>query len=107
MFSSGWPKVRRGPASSRDPSPTTWQPWQPIDLTISSPALASPRAGLFTANSYGSVFANRYVTAALISTSLRTASAGEFELELYQTRGIQVAGLTAFGFRIQVLTQSG
>jgi hypothetical protein len=38
---------------------------------------------------------------------LRTASSGEFEFELYQMRGIQVAGFTARGFRIQVLTHWG
>src|SRR5437667_12659100 len=99
MFSSGWPNVRWG-ASLRDPSPTMWQPWQPIDLTISSPDFASPRGGFFTANSCFSVFANRYDTAALISTSFLTASAGALEFELYQMRCIPVAGLTARGFLI-------
>src|SRR5688572_30473771 len=113
MFSSGWPKVRRGPAASRVPSPTTWQPRQPIPrsvgdspLTIRSPAAASPRGGFLTANSCFSVLANRYAVAALISTSFLTASSGELVFELYQTRGIQVAGLTALGLRIHVLTQS-
>src|SRR6266567_2229058 len=99
MFSSGCPKVRCGPASTRDPSPTTWQPWQPSDLTSCSPLFASPAFGFLTANSCGSVFANRYDTAALISTSFLTASSGELEFELYQMRGIQVAGFTARGFR--------
>src|SRR5437867_4173611 len=107
MFSSGCPNVRRGPASTRDPSPTTWQPWQPIDLTICSPLLASPCGGFLTANSCFSVFAKRYDTAALISTSFLTASSGELVFELYQMRGIQVAGFTARGLRTQVLTQSG
>jgi hypothetical protein len=43
----------------------------------------------------------------LISTSFLTASSGELEFELYQMRGIQVVGLTAFGLRIQVFTHSG
>src|SRR5262245_47728777 len=107
MFSSGCPKVRCGPASVRDPSPTTWQPRQPTDFTMFSPLFASPRDGFLTPNSYVSLLAKRYATAALISTSLRTASSVELEFELYQMRGIQVAGFTAFGFRIQVLTQSG
>src|SRR6185436_9930319 len=106
MFSSGWPKVRRGPISSRFPSPTTWQPRQPMLLTICSPLLASPRAGVLTANSYGSALAKRYDAIALISTSLRTASSGELLFELYQKRGIQVVGLTARGLRIQFFTQS-
>src|SRR6266849_1146652 len=106
MFSSGWPNVRRGPASARDPSPTTWHPWQPIDLTICSPLFASPRGGFFTANSCLSVLENRYTAMALISTSFRTASSGELLFELYQKRGIQVVGLTALGFRIQFFTQS-
>ncbi len=50
--------------------------------------------------------AKRYATVALISTSFRTASSGELEFELYQTRGIHVVGFTAFGLRIHVLTQS-
>src|SRR6185295_6072174 len=79
---------------------------QPIDLTISSPALASPCGGFFTANSCFSAFANRYAAIELISTSLRTASSGELLLELYQKRGIHVVGLTARGFRIQFFTQS-
>src|SRR4029079_17861223 len=107
MFSSGWPNVRRGPISDRLPSPTTWQPWQPIDFTISSPRLASPCAGFLTAGSYFSELAKRYATIALISTSFRTASSGELLFELYKTRGIQVVGFTARGFRIQFLTQSG
>src|SRR5581483_2828770 len=107
MFSSGWPNVRRGPISDRLPSPTTWQPWQPIDLTICSPFFASPCCGFLTAGSYLSVFANRYATIALISASLRTASSGELLFELYQNRGIHVVGLTARGLRIQVFTQSG
>ena len=82
MFSSGWPNVRRGPAASRDPSPTTWQPWQPISFTIVSPFFASPRGGLFTANSCVSAFANRYDTMPLISASVRTASSGELLFEL-------------------------
>src|SRR4051812_14241890 len=107
MFSSGCPNVRRGPASVRDPSPTTWQPRQPIDLTIVSPALASPRAGVLTANSCFSLLANKYATTALISTSLRTASWAELLFELYQKRGIQVVSFTARGLRIQDLTHSG
>src|SRR6185369_15802648 len=71
------------------------------------PLFTSPRGGFFTANWCGSVFANRYDTAALISTSFLTASSGELEFELYQMRGIQVAGFTARGLRTQVLTQSG
>src|SRR6185295_19166097 len=106
MFSSGWPKVRRGPAASRDPSPTTWHPWQPIDLTIFSPLAASPFPGLFTANSNLSVLANRYAAMPLISASLRTASSAVLLFELYQKRGIQVVGFTAFGLRIQFFTQS-
>src|SRR5262245_9963278 len=106
MFSSGWPNVRCGPTASRDPSPTTWQPWQPTDLTIFSPSLTSPRGGFFTASSYFSVLANRYSATALISTSLRTASAGALEFELYQMRGIHVVAFTARGLRIQVFTQS-
>jgi len=42
-----------------------------------------------------------------ISASLRIASSLELLFELYQNRGIHVVGLTARGFRIQVLTQSG
>src|SRR5471032_1739304 len=106
MFSSGWPNVRRGPASERDPSPTTWQPWQPICLTISSPRLASPRDGFLTANSCVSALAKRYAAIALISASLRGASSGPLLFELYQKRGIQVVGLTALGLRIQFFTQS-
>ena len=82
MFSSGWPKVRRGPISDRLPSPTTWHPWQPIDLTICSPFFASPCGGSFTAGSYFSVFAKRYETIASISTSFLTASSGELLFEL-------------------------
>src|SRR5262245_4208653 len=74
--------------------------------TICSPLLASPRGGFLTANSWGSEFANRYATAASISTSLRTASSGPLEFELYQMRGIHVAGFTAWGLRIHVFTQS-
>src|SRR5262245_6965870 len=107
MFSSGWPKVRRGPISSRLPSPTTWQPRQPIDLTTCSPFLASPRGGLFTASSCFSEFAKRYATMLSISASLREASSGELLFELYQKRGIHVVGFTARGFRIHVFTQSG
>src|SRR5437773_48842 len=107
MFSSGWPNVRRGPISLRLPSPTTWQPRQPIDFTIVSPAFPSPRGGFLTANSCFSAFANRYPTIELISTSLRTASSFELLFELYQNRGIHVVSLTARGFRIQVFTQSG
>src|SRR5262245_40745932 len=106
MLSSGWPNVRCGPTSSRLPSPTTWQPWHPIDFTICSPLLASPRGGLFTAGSYCSPFAKRHATTALISTSLRIASSGELLFELYQNRGIHVVCFTARGFRIQFLTQS-
>src|SRR3954454_9434301 len=107
MCSSGCRKVRRGPASDRDPSPTTWQPWQPISLTIFSPLFASPCPGFFTANSCLSVLANRYAAMALISASLRGTSSGPLLFELYQKRGIQVVGLTAFGLRIQFFTQSG
>src|SRR5882672_9673793 len=107
MFSSGWPKVRRGPASDRDPSPTTWQPWQPISLTIFSPSLASPFPGFLTANSCLSALANRYEAMLLISTSFRTASSAELLFELYQKRGIHVVGFTALGLRIQFFTQSG
>src|SRR5262245_14907766 len=78
-----------------------------MDLTTCSPFFASPCGGFFTASSNFSVFAKRYATAALISTSLRTASAGELEFELYQRRGIHVAGFTARGLRIHVFTQSG
>src|SRR3954471_966518 len=106
MFSSGWPNVRRGPTAERSPSPTTWHPRQPIDLTICSPDLASPRGGFFTANSCCCAFANRYETIALISTSFLSASSRELLFELYQNRGIQVVGLTARGLRIQFLTQS-
>src|SRR6185436_19118977 len=106
MFSSGWPNVRRGPASDRDPSPTTWQPWQPISLTIFSPLFASPRGGLFTANSCFSLLAKRYAAMPAISASLRGASSGPLLFELYQKRGIQVVGFTARGLRIQFLTQS-
>src|SRR5207247_6628657 len=106
MFSSGWPNVRLGPAASRDPSPTTWQPWHPIDPTIFSPLFASPWGGFLTANSCFSAFANRYATIALISTSLRTSSSRELLFELYQNRGIHVVGLTARGLRIQFLTHS-
>ena len=60
---SGGPDLLRehwpGPAASRDPSPTTWQPWHPISLTIFSPLFASPRGGFLTANSCLSVFANK------------------------------------------------
>src|SRR3954471_24053377 len=76
-------------------------------LTISSPALASPWGGLFTATSCGDELANRYAATALISTSFLTASSGELLFELYQNRGIQVVGFTARGFRIQFFTQSG
>src|SRR5437773_8561092 len=107
MFSSGCPNVRRTETSARLPSATTWQPWQPIDLTICSPLFASPCGGFATADSCLSEFANRYATTALISTSFLTASSGELEFELYQMRGIQVAGFTARGLRIHVLTQSG
>src|SRR5919109_4758828 len=107
MFSSGWPNVRRGPIADRSPSPTTWQPRHPTDLTIVSPFFASPCGGFFTANSCSSALANRYATIALISASLRTASSGELLFELYQNRGIHVVGFTARGFRIHVLTQSG
>src|SRR5204863_1711158 len=107
MFSSGWPNVRRTGTSLRFPSPTTWHPWQPMPLTIFSPLAASPRGGFFTANSCVSEFAKRYAATALISTSFRTASSGELEFELYQMRGIHVAGFTARGLRIHVLTQSG
>src|SRR5262245_21182867 len=107
MFCSGWPNVRRGPASTRVFSSIEWQPRQPIERTIGSPLFASPRCGFFTALSYESAFAKRYATAALISTSLRVSSSAEFEFELYQMRGIQVFGFTACGLRIQVLTQSG
>ena len=93
--------------SLRLPSPTTWQPRQPIDFTIASPAFASPRGGFLTANSCFSAFANRYETIALISTSFRTASSGELLFELYQKRGIHVVGFTARGLRIQFFTQSG
>src|SRR2546427_2809636 len=106
MFSSGWPKVRRGPISDRLPSPTTWQPWQPMFLTISSPFFASPCGGFLTAKSCFSAFANRYAAIALISTSLRTASSGDLLFELYQNRGIQVVGFTARGFLIHAFTQS-
>src|SRR5262245_14856455 len=106
MFSSGWPNVRRGPISSRFPSPTTWQPWQPISLTIFSPFFASPCGGLFTASSCFSALAKRYATMALISASLRGASSLLLLFELYQKRGIHVVGLTARGLRIQVRTQS-
>src|SRR5437868_757648 len=78
-----------------------------MDLTICSPLFASPRGGFLTANSCGSALANRYATAALISTSLRTASAGELLFELYQILGIHVTSLTARGSRTQVFTQSG
>src|SRR5256885_4717186 len=78
-----------------------------MDLTICSPLFASPRGGFLTANSCGSALANRYATAALISTSLRTASCGELLFELYQKRGIHVVGFTARGLRIHVFTQSG
>src|SRR5262249_22289404 len=87
--------------------PTTWQPWQPMPLTIFSPFAGSPCGGFFTANSCVSEFAKRYATTELISTSLRTASSGELEFELNQMRGIQVAGFTARGLRIHVRTQSG
>src|ERR671937_2040514 len=107
MFSSGWPNVRRTGTSARFPSPTTWQPWHPMDLTICSPRFASPLGGFLTANSCGSEFANRYATTALISTSFLTASSGELEFELYQMRGIHVAGFTARGLRTHVFTQSG
>src|SRR4051812_27798549 len=75
-------------------------------LTISSPRLASPWPGFFTANSCLSLFANRYAAIPLISASLRGASSGALLFELYQKRGIQVVGLTARGLRIQFLTQS-
>ena len=75
-------------------------------MTISSPLFASPCGGFFTANSCLSVLANRYAAIALISASLRGASSGPLLFELYQKRGIQVVGLTAFGLRIQFLTQS-
>src|SRR5581483_1179197 len=104
MFSSGWPNVRCGPTSSRLPSPTTWQPWQPTDFTICSPFFALPCFGLLTAGSYLSVFAKRYSATALISASLRAGSSLLFEL--YQKRGIHVVCLTARGLRIQFLTQS-
>src|SRR5262245_38070902 len=107
MFLSGWPKVRRGPISSRLPSPTTWQPWQPISLTIFSPSAALPCGGFLTAKSCFSAFANRYAAMPLISASFLTASSGELLFELYQNRGIHVVGLTARGLRIQVFTQSG
>src|SRR5579864_2536939 len=107
MFSSGCPKVRCGPISDRLPSPTTWHPWHPIDLTICSPLFASPRGGFLTAGSYVvSVFANRYATMPLISASLLAASSGELLFELEKKRGIQVVGFTARGFRIQFFTQS-
>src|SRR6266699_7333641 len=88
-------------------SSSTWQPRHPIDRTIFCPLAASPWGGFLTANSCFSEFAKRYATTALISTSLRVASWGELELELYQMRGIQVVGFTARGLRIQVFTQSG
>src|SRR4051795_621544 len=106
MFSSGCPNVRRGPAASREPSPTTWQPWQPMSLTICSPFFASPRGGFLTANSCLSLFANRYAAIAAISASLRGTSSGPLLFELYQKRGIHVVGFTARGLRIQFLTQS-
>src|SRR5215217_294005 len=106
MFSSGWPNVRCGPTSSRLPSPTTWQPWQPTDLTMVSPVLALPCGRFLTAGSYLSVFANRYAAIAPISASFLTASSGELLFELYQKRGIQVVSFTARGFRIHVFTQS-
>src|SRR5260221_9207194 len=78
-----------------------------MDLTICSPAFASPRAGVFTVGSNFSLLANRYATIALISTSFRTASSGDLLFVLYQNRGIQVVCFTARGLRIHVLTQSG
>ena len=47
------------------------------------------------------------MTTDAISTSLRAASCGELEFELYQICGIQVAGLMARGSRTQLLTHSG
>src|SRR5262245_23485127 len=84
----------------------TWQPRQPMDFTICSPRVASPRGGLAIRGLKSVSFAKSYATVALISASFLAASSGELEFELYQTRGIQVVGLTAFGLRIQVLTQS-
>src|SRR5712692_4484300 len=107
MFSRGWPKVRRTGTSARLPSATTWQPWQPIDLTICSPFFVSPLGGFFTANWCFSELAKRYATTPAISISLRTASSGELLFELYQKRGIQVAAFTARGLRSHVFTHSG
>src|SRR5687767_2977671 len=84
----------------------TWQPRQPIERTICSPACALPRGGDATAGVYVSLFANRYATAALISASLRGWSAGALLFELYQTFGIQVTLLMAYGSRTQFFTQS-
>ena len=48
-----------------------------------------------------------HYAATVISASFRGASCGELEFELYQTCGIQVAGLIALGFRTQFFTHSG
>src|SRR5439155_4745595 len=106
MFSSGWPNVRCGPAAVRSPSPTTWRPRQPMDLTICSPAFASPRGGVLAVGSNFSLLANRYATIALISTSFLIASSADLLFVLYQKRGIHVVCLTARGLRIQFFTQS-
>jgi hypothetical protein len=99
--------VRRGPAADRSFSSTTWQPRQPTDSTIALPDAAFPCGAEAERGANSSEFAKRYATVASISASFRGASCGEFELELYQTCGIQVAGLIARGSRIQFFTHSG
>src|SRR6267378_725141 len=77
-----------------------------MDLTICSPAFASPRGGPLTAGSNFSLLANRYATIALISTSFLVASSADLLFVLYQNRGIHVVCFTARGLRIHVFTQS-
>ena len=107
MFCSGWPNVRRVPAAKRFWSSVMWHARQPTDSTSACPRSASPRGGDDTANAWSSEFANRYATTASISTSLRRESSGALVFELYQTRGIQVLGLTMRGSRIHDATHSG
>src|SRR5687767_14301171 len=107
MACSGWPKVRRGPAADRSFSSTTWQPRHPTDSTTAFPASAFPGGADAARGANSSELANRYATVALISASLRGASSGELEFELYQICGIHVAGLIALGSRIQFSTHSG
>jgi hypothetical protein len=80
-------------------------PGAPIDLTIFSPAFASPGGGFFTAGSHASRVREQVIRGALISTSFRTASWARSNSSCHQIRGIQVVCFTARGLRI-VFTQS-